>query len=491
MVKTTTGPNQRVVVVGAGLAGLSAAMYLSGAGRDVTLVERESGPGGRAGRLDLDGHRFDNGPTVLTMPSLAERAFAAVDEDMSDWLTLDQLDPAYRTFFTDGLTLDIKTDPTEMTQNIAERLGPEAAAGFEEYVAFVTELYRLQLDDFIDRNMDSPLDLLSMNLVRLVLTGGFGRLESQAKKYLKEPHLRRAYTFQALYAGLAPQKALALYAVISYLDSVAGVFVPRGGMNALPTAMAGAAQKHGVDIRYDTEVTSIERSNGRATAIITDTGERIPCDATVLTADLPTAYDELLGQQPARVRRLNMSPSAVVLLAGSTADYSKIAHHNIHFGTAWKQTFTEIIDQGRVMSDPSFLVSKLSHSDPSLAPAGKHSYYVLFPAPNLDTGADINWDQFGPRYLEQMIQTMEDRGYEGFGANLTSADLTTPADWQRRGMAAGSPFAAAHSFGQTGPFRPNNLLGENIVFAGSGTVPGVGIPMVLISGRLAAERITG
>jgi phytoene desaturase len=144
---------------------------------------------------------------------------------------------------------------------------------------------------------------------------------------------------------------------------------------------------------------------------------------------------------------------------------------------------------GRLMSDPSFLVTSPSRSDPELAPAGRSSYFVLFPTPNLD--GPLDWAAEGPRYQDRVIETLEARGWPGFRAGLEVTHATTPLDWARQGMAAGTPFAAAHTFGQTGPFRPRNLWGENVVFAGSGTQPGVGVPMVLISGRLAAERITG
>jgi phytoene desaturase len=267
------------------------------------------------------------------------------------------------------------------------------------------------------------------------------------------------------------------------------VFFPRGGMHAVPRALAGAAEKHGVDFRYGTEVTRVEMQGRRAVAVHTADGERIPADVVVLNPDLPVAYEELLGRVPRSVRRLKYSPSCFLLLAGSTKQYPDDVHHNISFGHAWKQVFEEIIDGGRVMSDPSLLVSVPTRSDPSLAPAGRSAYYVLFPTPNLD--GPIDWASFAPRYRDQVVATMEARGWPGFGDAIEVEHTTTPADWGARGMARGAPFAASHTFLQTGPFRPRNLYGENVVFTGSGTQPGVGVPMVLVSGRLAAERVTG
>jgi len=380
----------------------------------------------------------------------------------------------------------VHADTEAMADEIERVCGVTEAAGFQRYIRFVSKLYKYEMRDFIDRNIDSPLDLLSLNLARLAAIGGFRKLAPKVGQYLKDERTQRIYSFQAMYAGLSPYDALALYAVIGYMDSVAGVYFPRGGMHAVPRAMAGAAEKNGVTLRLGETVTRVEKQGSRAVAVHTSAGERIACDAVVLNPDLPVARRDLLGE-PVR-RRLRYSPSCFLLLAGSRASYDEQAHHTISFGHAWREVFEEILG-GRLMSDPSFLVTSPTRSDPSLAPAGRSSYYVLFPTPNLD--GPIDWRTGGPRYRDAVVRTVEERGWPGFGDGIEVEHVTTPLDWQARGMERGTPFAAAHTFGQTGPFRPRNLWGENVVFAGSGTQPGVGVPMVLVSGRLAAERITG
>ncbi len=487
--RTVTGPTDHVGVVGAGLAGLSCALRLAGAGRRVTVLEREAVPGGRAGVIEDQGYRFDTGPTVLTMPDLIHDAFAAVDEDMHDWLDLMPVEPLYRAYYPDGSQLDVHSDVDAMAAEIERVISPAEAAGYRRYVDFVSQLYRYEMRDFIDTNIDTPIDLLTENLAKLVAIGGFRKLTPKVRQYLNDPRTERLFSFQAMYAGLAPQDALAIYAIIAYMDSVAGVYFPKGGMHALPRALAGAAEKHGVEIRYSTEVSRVEMRGDRATAVHTVDGERIPADVVVLNPDLPVAYKQLLGRDPWDVRRLTYSPSCFLLLAGSSATYTKTAHHNIHFGRSWDKVFRELIDEKRLMSDPSILVTNPTHSDPSLAHDGKEIYYVLFPTPNLDAG--IDWTTTGPRYRDEVVRTLEERGYIGFGDAIEVEHITTPLDWAERGMERGAPFAAAHSFQQTGPFRPSNLFGENVVFTGSGTQPGVGVPMVLVSGRLAAERVTG
>jgi phytoene desaturase len=491
--RTVPGPTDRVVVVGAGLAGLAAALRLRGAGREVVVLERSDLPGGRAGLLETDGYRFDTGPTVLTMPDLLQDALDPVGERLNDWVELIRLDPLYRAHFPDGSTLDVRASVEDSAAEVERVAGSAEAEGFRRFVTWVSALYRTQIHDFSDRNIDSPLDLVTPNLARLAALGGFRRLAPAIERYLKDPRTQRLYSFQSMYAGLSPYDALALYAVIAYMDSVGGVFFPTGGMHAIPQALASVASKHGVQMRYGTEVANVEVTHGRASAVITSDGERIPCDVVVLNPDLPVAYRELLPPEatPRKVTRLRYSPSCFLMLVGSNARYTGTAHHSIHFGREWKRTFGELIDDRQLMSDPSFLVTNPTRSDPTLAPPGKQSYYVLFPTPNLDAG--IDWRAVGPRYRDECVARLERAGYVGFGDAIEVESLTTPADWAARGMERGAPFSAAHSFFQTGPFRPANLAPkvEGVVFAGSGTQPGVGVPMVLISGRLAAERILG
>jgi phytoene desaturase len=496
-VRTVPGKTDRVVIVGAGLAGLSAALRLTGAGREVTVLEREDVPGGRNGLLEVAGaggtYKFDTGPTVLTMPDLIADALDCVGEKLEDWLELTPVDPLYRAYYPDGSQLDIKADVGEMSAEVERVCGPDEAAGYLRYVDFVSKLYRYEMKDFIDRNIDSPFDLLTPNLARLVAIGGFSKLAPKVEQYLKDPRTQRVLSFQSMYAGLSPYDALAIYAVIAYMDSVAGVFFPKGGMHAVPRALAGAAEKHGVELRYGTTVSRVLVEHGRAVGVETADGERFDADVVVLNPDLPVAYRELLPPEstPRRVKSLTYSPSCFLLLAGSSQAYTKAAHHNIHFGKAWKEVFTDLIDRQQLMTDPSILVTNPTHSDPSLAPDGKHIYYVLLPTPNLTAG--IDWSVVGPRYRDEAVARLEAMGYVGFGDAIEVEDVTTPADWGRRGMEAGAPFAAAHSFLQTGPFRPSNLAPkvDGVVFCGSGTQPGVGVPMVLLSGRLAAERILG
>ena len=481
-------------MVGAGLSGLCAALHLAGRGREVIVVERENWPGGRAGRADIRGYRLDTGPTVLTMPDIIDEAFAAVGENRSDRLELMTVDPAYRAQFADGSSLDVHSDADVMADAIAEFAGAKEADGYRRLRDWLTRLYQTEFDGFISENFDSPLSLVNSQLAKLTALGGFRKWDTMVGRHIRDPRLRRVFTFQSLYAGVAPRQALAVYAVIAYMDTISGVYFPRGGMRALPDALAAAATDAGVRFVYGANVTGLERSGGRVAAVLTDTDERITCDAVVLTTELPTTYG-LLGRTPRRLGRLRPAPSAVVAHIGRRQPKQLnegLAHHNIVFGGEWDRTFTDIIRDGRLMSDPSLLVTRPTASDPNLAPPDHELFYVLAPAPNLDRGA-VDWSHIGESYTEQLIDTVGARLIPGFRDGAEVLHVTNPEDWAAQGMLAGTPFALAHTFAQTGPFRPANLVRgiDNAVLAGSSTVPGVGVPTAMISGRLAADRITG
>ena len=491
--RTIEGRTDHVVVVGAGLAGLSAALHLAGRGRQVTVVERGRHPGGRVGRADINGYHLDTGPTVLTMPDIIDDTFAAVGESTAQRLKLMKIEPAYHASFADGSALAVHSDSATMAAEIERFAGGGQADGYLRLRDWLTRLYRVEFDGFIASNFDSPLSLLTPQLARLAAIGGFRRWDRMVRRFISDERLQRVFTFQALYAGVPPERALAAYAVIAYMDTISGVYFPRGGMRALPDALAAAAAHAGVEFRYGSEVSALERSATQVTAVHTGDGDRIPADAVILTTELPDTY-RLLGRTPRRLLPLRPAPSAVVAHVGCRAvgqDVSGIGHHTIVFGKAWQQTFRDIIDDGQLMADPSLLVTRPTAGDTRLAPAGRDLLYILAPAPNVTVGK-VDWASRGPAYTEQMLRAVTDR-MPALGVDAEVLHVVDPAGWARQGMAAGTPFALAHTFGQTGPFRPGNTVRgiDNVVLAGSSTVPGVGVPTALLSGRLAADRITG
>ncbi|MGO4203065.1 phytoene desaturase family protein [Rhodococcus sp. TAF43] len=507
-VRTVPGATDRVVVVGAGLAGLAAALHLRGRGRDVTLLERDDRPGGRVGTYRGPGYVIDSGATVLTMPELVRDALAAVGADFDTTtppLRLHRLAPAYHARFADGSTIDVHSDPERMVAEVARVCGPDEARRYLDLRRWLARVFDAEFDTFIDANFDSPLDLFSTrksatDLARLLAAGGFGRLGGQVARRVTDPRLQRIFTFQALYAGVAPAKALAVYGAIAHMDTSLGVSFPEGGMCTIAESMADAFTSAGGTLHLGTEVTRIERSGDRVRTVHTADGRSFPCDALVLTPDLPIV-DDLLATR--RVRRQRISPSAVVLHGTvprvTSTRWGAPHHHTIDFGAEWERTFAEIAarpGRGRLMSDPSLLITRPAVTDPGLIlnrDGVEHEpLSVLAPCPNLDS-APLDWSALTDAYASELLQTLEQRGYHDIGTDYAVDHIDTPATWARQGMAAGSPFAPAHIFRQTGPFRRRNLVRRpaNVVLAGSGTTPGVGVPTVLISGKLAAERVCG
>jgi phytoene desaturase len=482
---------RRAVVVGAGFGGLAAACHLVGSGWDVEVIERLDAPGGRAGRLERNGFRFDTGPTVLTMPDLLAATFAAAGADMDDHLELTRLDPAYRACFADGSELRVRADRDAMAAEVARVCGPAEAERFHRYCDWLGRLCRLEVPSFLDRNYDHVTDLVrplgpALGLLRL---GAMRRLDGVVARAFHDDRLRRLFSFQSLYAGIAPHRALGVLAVIGYMDVVAGVWAARGGMHAVATGLADALAKAGGRISYGRSVDEVVLAAGDQGTVrgVRTAGDLVSADAVVVNADLPGAYGLLPGiRPPASLRRAHYSPSAVVWHAGVRGrPATGHAHHNIHFGHAWRRAFRDL-DDGRRMSDPSLLVSVPTLSDPELAPPGCSVLYTLEPVPNLTGGLD--WARLRATVRSELSARIQRLGYP---VDTVEESLVDPVDWARQGLAAGTPFSLSHRFLQSGPLRPSNVddRAPGLVFVGTGTVPGVGVPMVLLSGKLAAERL--
>jgi len=355
-------------------------------------------------------------------------------------------------------------------------------------VDWVTELYRAEFSSFIDRDLAGPFDLLRApnQLAQLVRLGGFGRLAPRMERFFADERLQRLFSFQALYAGLSPMRALALYAVIAYMDCVEGVWFPEGGIHSVAGGLADAATKAGAELRYGVTVEAIDA--GQRCVVSSSQGVQ-HADAVVVNPDLPVAYRQLTEVEvPRRVRRAHYSPSCLLWLVGAPGGtLGGAEHHNIHFGRSWNEAFDQLLKRGEAMRDPSRLVTAASLTEPAAAPAGRHALTVLEPVPNLQTAPYGRIDE--ERLTERMLIWAEQAGYTAGEAQLVAS--YGPAGWRRAGMAAGTPFSLDHRFSQSGPFRPGLVDRRlpGVVFVGSGTRPGVGVPMVLISGRLAADAV--
>lgn len=495
-----------IVVVGAGLSGLSAALHLRGAGREVVVLERAATVGGRVGTVEVNGYEYDTGASVLTMPGLVDDALAAVGTHRSEvGLTIEPIEPAYHARFADGSAMDVYADGPAMVAEVGRVCGAAQARRYEQLRTWLTAIYEAEFDTFIDNDL-TPSSLTDPDTVRaaarLVRLGGLGSLGRRVGALVTDDRLRRLFTFQALYAGMTPARARAIYGAIPYMDTIAGVSFPVGGMREVPRSMARALIAAGGEVRTDTTVQKLEARDGQVVALHTTDDQRIACSGVVLTPDLPVV-DQLLTSvgAPRPRRRRHYSPSAVVVHGMIAVDRTAgwdVRHHTIDFGAAWDSTLAELVARrgtARPMTDPSLLITLPARTDPGLRRESDGRVHepisVLAPCPNLDA-APLDWRTLTTPYVREILGVLERRGYPGIAA-MRIEHVDTPATWAAAGLAAGSPFSLAHRLDQTGPLRQVTSAGRfaNVEVAGCGTTPGVGIPPVLISGKLAARRMIG
>jgi len=526
---------QHVVVVGAGLSGLSAAARLRASGLKVTVLEAGETVGGRCKteRLTSAHGTFeaDTGATVLTMPQLVEAAVQSLGQRMPDSWKLTKLSPAYTAQFASGRSIRLYSDPARMSKEIAEfavakfpedasRQAERLVIGYEDYRDWSQDMFSAAFDNFLAADFDSVLDLVATpssasDLGRLVGLGAFGSLARATRGFVSDAELARLFTFQALYAGQAPAKARAVYSVISHMDTGMGVFYPQHSIGEAAEAMASALVAAGAEVRTGTPVAefNFDASGTSVSSVRLASGEVIETDAVICTTDLAVT-DRLMNRPRTTQRRpvpLRWAPSAVVIhgtVPTKVADtFASQSHHTLSFGEAWDETFTQITGargRGSLMTDPSLLITRPAKSAPSRiiqgAEGSAHTgetfepMSILAPAPNL-ASAPVQWKNIQDRYVEEILRELDGRGFSGLRESLSIARVDTPQSWaETYGYGEGTPFGLAHTFAQTGPFRPRNVGSygvDNVILAGSGTTPGVGVPTVLLSGALAARRITG
>jgi phytoene desaturase len=480
------------LVIGAGLGGLASAIRLRHGGYRVTVVERASHPGGRCGLWESEGFRFDTGPTLLLMVDQLRALFADVGRRLEDYLDLVQLEPSYQVRYPDGRSLEVTSRLNEMLAGL-ERIEPGVTPRFLRFLSEAARLYRVGLDGFVNRNVHRPQEFFTLRNAGLLLRSrGAERLQTMVARFFTDPLLRATFSFQSLYLGLSPYESPAIYGLLPYTEVAGGLYFPRGGMHAIPRALARLAGELGVRLVYDTDVVGLDRDERQVTAAVLPDGARLAADLVVANADLPSTYARLLGEPYPRIDRLAFSCSAFLMYLGVGRTYPALRHHTLVMPPDFRGACDDIFHQHRIPAEPPYYLCAPSRTDPSLAPPGCENLYVLVPVPSQQPGNEIDWAEAGPRLEEQTLERLERLGLPELRRRLITRRTFTPEDFRGRFSATrGEAFGLAHGLDQVGWFRPHNRHSSlrNLYFVGQSTHPGCGIPMVLISARLVVGRI--
>jgi len=484
-----------LAVIGAGLGGLSCAAQLVSQGHQVSIFEKESSAGGRARRVSQETvngtYLTEIGPTVFTMLDIAELPFQALETKMANHVEMIPVSPSYRGVFRDGTQIDWPNDPSQIFGTIESFAGTSQAEGFNKYVDWLEKLVKVEYDDFVAKNFSKTTDILDNPgaLIKLLQMGAFKKMDKKVSQFISDQRLISMSTFQALYAGVTPAQALAVYCIISYMDLVQGVFYPKGGMCVYGEKLADELLNAGVKIHYDTKVESVKKMSSKGIEI-TSSGISECFDAVVCNADLPYSYPQIFGEEiPKKIANAKYSPSCLIYVVGAKSSTGNSdPHHTIYFSQDDNASFDELVKGKKMMTDPSYLISNPNQTDPGISPEGTNVFYVLEPSPHLDSNVDF--ENLREYHTDRMRGHLAKSGVEL--ERIDAEIFIDPNDWETRDMYKGTPFSLAHTFFQSGPFRPSNehKSREGVFFCGTGTTPGVGIPMVIESGRLASEKVS-
>jgi phytoene desaturase len=485
------------LIAGGGVGGLATAIRLANAGYAVTVLEKNSTVGGRANTIDSDGFHFDTGPTLLLMPDVYRELWASAGAKFDDYVQIEQMVPNYKITFEDGLKLTVTPDLEELEREL-ETIEPGAGAGLRKYMEQAGTNYRVSRDHFVERNFLSLAQFAHpKNLGLLLKTRALNNLFKEAGRYFKDDRLKLAFTFQSMYLGDAPTDSMSIYSLLPYTELAEGIWYPRGGIYQLIAGMEKFARELGVTIETNAKVVEIETEGRTATGARMADGRLIRADVVVSNVDLPTTYNRLLSREARKpysarkLRRLKYTASTFMLYLGVNREYPDLAHHNVLFAEDFNENFDAIFGkQRRLPGTPSLYVNASSRTDPTVAPAGSEAIYVLVPVSNME--ADTDWRAEGKRFRDLVVERLEKTLMPDLSKHIVFEAQKTPLDWmQEFALARGATFGLSHGFTQVGYFRPQNKAKQvdNLYFVGASTVPGAGVPMVIIGSRLVTERI--
>jgi phytoene desaturase len=483
-----------VVVIGAGIGGLSAAISLAAAGQRVMVLEQHDAVGGKMSELIGGGFRWDTGPSVITMRHVFAGLLAAAGRRLEDYLNLQPVDPLTRYFWRDGTTLDASADPERMATQIAA-LEPRDVEGYRAYLRYAARIHRVTGPKFIYHDPPSFGQLARTPLPDALAVDPLRTMDGAVRHFVRSPHLRQMLDRFATYVGASPFLAPATLNVIADVELSGGVYYPRGGVYAVARAYERLARELGVEIRTGCAVERIELQDGAARAVILADGTRIDAQAVVANVDVATVYERLLPRQPAltkradRLRQLEPSCSGFALMLGVEGEHPRLAHHNILFSDDYRREFDNLFRRGIPPDDPTIYVAITSKTDADHAPPGCENWFVLVNAPPLGDGFD--WTTQVDAYRERVLAKLSDFGFD-VRRRIRVEHRLTPVDLERLTSARRGALYGASSNDRWSAFRrPHNRAPDvrGLYFCGGTAHPGGGVPMVTLSGRAAARMV--
>jgi len=499
-----------VAIIGAGAAGLAAASYLSRAGFHVTIFEKNNFPGGRCASFTKDGHRFDIGATLLMMPQVYERMYADFGKDMHKELDLVRMDPVYRLKYPDNSELLFTSDLFKMQQQL-EAMEQGSYAKFLEYMDISFRAYKVSMKHIIDRNYEHIFQFINpVSLFRLYRLNAFGNHYKTAARYFDNENLRTAFTFQNIYVGQNPFKAMAIFSMLPFMELTDGVYFPVGGMNRVSESLEQTALENGVEIRYRAAVSGIRIKGKQVTGIELSEWEKYDADIVLANADLPYVYEEFLphGPETSRINKLGYTCSALVFHWGMDTVLPGLEQHNVYVSNNYRENLEEVFDGSGIAPEPSFYIHSPARADVSVAPEGHDSISVIVPVGHLGQGGGeagrhggleaggpggVDWERVKADARASVLDRLAKDGLGDVESHIKFEKVYNPVTWQNMfNLSRGATFGSLnHNLMQMGYFRPHNRHGKysNLFFAGGSTHPGNGVPLALISARLASEKI--
>jgi phytoene desaturase len=484
--------SQPLIVIGAGIGGLSAAIRLVAAGRHVTILEQNAAVGGKMSEFRADGFRWDTGPSVITMRHVIEDLFAAAGRRLEDYLTLVPVDPLTRYFYPDGVIFDASRDWPKMAAQIAQ-LDERDVEGYLKYLAYAARLHRITGPAFIYGEPPNLRSLVRVSPLDTLRIDAWRTMDSAIRDYVRSPHLRQLLGRFATYVGASPYRAPATLNVIAHVELTGGVWYPKGGIYGIARALERLAVEMGVEIRRGCGVKQIVVKDKVVRGVVLDDDRLLSAQAVIANVDVAAVYERLLPKQNVdswrvqRLTKIESSCSGFIMLLGVEGQNEKLAQHNIFFSSDYPREFDDIFAKGVPPAEPTIYVAVTSKSDPQDAPEGCENWFMLVNAPPLSD--KFEWRTQAELYSQRVLKRLADFGFD---IRIRSSHILTPLDLERLtgarrgalyGTSSNNIFAAFH--------RPHNRARDfrGLYFAGGTTHPGGGVPMVMLSGQVAAAML--